>query len=533
MRRSPLLLVLAACGGTDRNGDGILEATRAPDQVTQVAPSTPKGAVVGTVLNARSGAPLSDAKVVVAGFETTEVASDASGRFRAEKVSVNSPLSVTISATGFTRAYLRPTVPGATGQFPMSEGVVSVGPISLFPTDATLKFSVVTFNGRTVANPKGVMEVWPAWIDETQGRKDVAGYHVTSAAGQSGDLTFGNLPGLEDVVRAAGSSGRYAVYVSPVDVECDPPVSKCDGVYEYGGTYLSVDALALLTGPAIRNIVLGGANTTNDLKIDATNVRNFLGRSAGRYNLVPRAGSVYALFNQRILPGSVFAEVRNDIGSQVLASSVQVSALGNGLQIKPTAQDGFIEGNKYNVRFTVTTKDATGEITRTFSAPFFGGDPDQPFKTVPEYVRTLDQNDDGNLNPNERVEASFSVAIGNSAFGGWGIPVYFNTDIDIDGKRQSPGELLSGQPFCFTADEPQVFGATSGYTRKFSYVYAPGTAQPLIPSSEVIDVVIAMSEASKCSPGGAPVYTVWGNALTADFPPDRNSPVLKLARIKP
>lgn len=76
------LAALAACSPapTDANKDGIADGIRAPNTVTQVAPSNPVGSITGVVTTTKFG-PLADAKVqLVLGSGFTAIISSEIGR---------------------------------------------------------------------------------------------------------------------------------------------------------------------------------------------------------------------------------------------------------------------------------------------------------------------------------------------------------------------------------------------------------------------------------------------------------------------
>ncbi len=521
------LVALCACGSTpvDSNGDGIADGDpRTPDSVTAVAPSTPKGKVSGRVVDAQ-GKPLSGVAVLLSGSEPATATTDATGLFSIDKVTAGSKVGLVFSLDGYAPAWASAVVPGSTGNFPLNDGQVFVGPIGLIPVNGELGFHVVGWDGALVAKPAGLLDFTPGFLDFSLGAAVGVGSITSESTGADGVLAFSRVPRLEEAARLAslGVTARYSLYL--------PPVFEGETM-RYAGTTLSMTAEELLADPWIRTIVLDPPDAPQALAIEATNVNNLVAcPSLGSGNLVPRAGPLYVVFNQRVSAGAlaqIFVDVQDASKYEPAAMNAEVLSVGNQLRIVPAgAIEGFQEGLKYFLVLQTTSRDNPGAAALRTVAPFFGGSPNDPKPLGSVTVQYVDSDIPAVFNPGEPLEIVFERNIGRGESAGFSVPLYFNYDLDGSGTvGDGTGELGSDAPYCVKDAEtvPPVAGAVkSGYSR---WASAPTTTgiQPAgssqvslpalgIPNATEVKVLVALSEAHRCA---GVLQTVWGENLLAD-----------------
>ncbi|MGI5864553.1 MAG: carboxypeptidase regulatory-like domain-containing protein [Myxococcales bacterium] len=521
------VVVVCACGSTpvDSNGDGIADGDpRTPDSVTAVAPSTPKGKVSGRVVDAQ-GKALAGVAVLLSGTEAATATTDAAGLFSIDKVTAGSKVGVVFTLDGYAPAWASAIIPGSTGNFPLNDGEVFVGPIAMIPIKGELGFHVVGWDGALVAKPAGLLDFTPGFLDLSYSAAVGVGSITAESTGANGVLTFGGVPRLEEAARLAslGVIARYSLYI--------PPVIEGETM-RYAGTALSFTAEELLTDPWTRTIVLDPPDSPAALSIEATNVNNLVDcPSLGSGNLVPRAGPLYVVFNQHVSPGAlaqVFVDVQDASKYEPVAVNAEVLSVGNQLKIVPGgAIEGFQEGLKYFLALQVASRDNPGAAPLHVVAPFFGGSLNDPRPLGNVTVQFVDSGVPGVFNPGEALEIVFERNIGRGGSGGFSVPLYFNYDLDGSGTiGDGAGELGSDAPYCVEDAEtvPPVSGAQkSGYSRWASASTTTGT-QPAgssvvglpalgIPNATEVTVLVALSEAHRCS---GVLQTVWGENLLAD-----------------
>ncbi|HEY3452131.1 MAG TPA: carboxypeptidase-like regulatory domain-containing protein [Myxococcales bacterium] len=523
-----LLAVLAACGGKtgsgqDLNKDGIDDPTNplVPDSVTVVAPSSPKGRVSGRVTE-MTGKAMAEADVVISSPDATEAAkTDANGVFVVQNVTAGSLVGVFVSKAGFAPAWTTAIIPVAAGNFPLNNGEAFVGTISLLPTSGSVTFNVVGFDGKPI-NGTATLDVNPGFVINSGGNNAGAGDITVSAAIVEGVLTFTGVPKVEDAawMTSADVPVKYTVYVNPV-------IDAATGI-GYGGSILTLAAAKMLTEPWNRTLVLPPASDSADLAIVATNVHNLVkAPSPANDNLIAKSGTIYVAFNQPIGP-DVFVEIRNDdpdiADSAVIGINdpkATMNTLGTELKITPKAP-GFVDGQKYNLVIQASSRDNPAGGIKTFSAPFFGGDP-AVAKSLGTPLINLNEMGIGNdtWDLAETLEIVFDKYIGRGDGTAPTIPIYFDNDLNNNGETGDVrGELGSNQPICITGSEevPGFFPAkASGYAKKFAITPASmaGSYTKTLSSTE-ISITIAFNESFKCT-GGA-VHSVWGEAQSTTLP---------------
>lgn len=555
MKRLALLflMVFAACGGPEKlvdiNGDGIGESTdpRKVDSVTQVAPISPKGRISGRVVDLH-GAPLQNAAVKVSGPTTVEVVTDANGLFQADKLTAGSLVGVLVSATGYAPAWSSMVVPSDAGNFPLNDGEAFVGTFHLVPTGGSVAFHVVGWDGKAIAATAAVLDVNPGFLFTAPNpggapSRSTAGDISVTATVADGALSFSGIPNPEQVafLSSLGTTVRYALYVAPVKDEGGAPV--------YGGRILTLTAAELLTEPYSRTIVLPPATETDELAILGSNVYNLKSIAEGkgvtlaRENLVPTSGPISVVFNQPISKDA-FVEIRVDEPPEggmltltpdptykesvlVAINTPELNATGTILKITPKTP-GLTAGRKYNLTISATARDNPTAKTKKFVAPFFAGDPGaaKPLSTPTAKLVDASINAPGQpwagdsaWAPAETIEIYLSHYIGRPDASSLKIPVYFDNDINADGKFDAPGEKGSNNPICVPGAEavPSWQGAkASGYARRFLLSKALVTtpfAPVANPTVTNLTLVIAFNEAYKC---GGPLHTIWDEAITTN-----------------
>lgn len=520
------LLALAACGGghpssgQDLNGDGIDDPVNplVPDSITQVAPSSPKGKVSGRVLTMK-GTPISDAEVTVSGPSAGKATTDASGLFQVDNITGGSVVGVFVTKAGYAPAWTTTVVPAAAGNFPLNDGVAFVGDIALLPTTGSVTFNVIGYDGKPITGT-ATLDVTPGFVVNATGKNVGAGDIMVTGEIKDGVLTFTGVPAIEDAawMTTADVPVKYTVYVNPVVADAATGVG-------YGGTIMTLAAAKLLTEPWSRTLVLPPATDTADLAIVATNVHNLMkAPSPASENLIAKAGTIYVAFNQPV-GADIFVEIRND-DPDIKDSAViginnpkdSMNTLGTELKIIPKTP-GFVDGQKYNLIIQVSSRDNPAGGIKTFSAPFFGGDPAAPKSLGTPTINLNEQvasNDTWDLT--ESLEIVFDKYIGRGDAIPPTIPIYFDNDLnnntDVGDVR---GELGSNQPICVTGAEevPGFFPAkASGYAKKFNITPAlmAGSYTSTLQATE-ISITLAFNESFKCA--GGSVHTVWGEALSA------------------
>ena len=216
MRRAILaaLLALTACSSssTDSNNDGIADGTYKPNDVSVIAPSSPKGNISGLVLDA-DGAPLSGVTVTpsLAGLAATTT--DATGHFSFTDQPAGSSVGLTLTKSGFTTATLQTTIPSAAGNVPINDATAYVGPVRLFATTSSLTVSVVGYDSQALS-ASGVMQVSPAYVLDTNDGNTAAGWTVVKASGSNGSITFAGLPELAELARLTGGNAASSHWPS-------------------------------------------------------------------------------------------------------------------------------------------------------------------------------------------------------------------------------------------------------------------------------------------------------------------------------
>ncbi|MGC4114130.1 MAG: carboxypeptidase-like regulatory domain-containing protein [Myxococcales bacterium] len=519
-----LLLALAACGGRggsgkDENGDGIDDPANplVPDSVTTVAPSAPKGTVSGRVTD-MAGKPLASAEVTVSITDASSAAlkgeTDANGLFSVKNLPAGSTVGVLVSMAGYAPAFATATIPVAAGNFPLNNGEAFVGTLALLPTSGSVTFNVIGYDG-TPIDGTATLDVSPGYAVNKNGAGDI----VVTGTITAGVLTFSGVPKIEDAawMDSAGVTVNYSVYVNPV--------LDANGV-GYSGHYETFTAKTLLTQTWNRTLKLEPAsNIKDELAIIATNVRNLMAdtSSPASDNLIAKNGTIYVAFNQPI-GRDLFVEVRNDnvkiedSEKDVIGTTVTMNALGTELQIAPKSSVGFSDGLKYNLVIQASSRDNPAAGTKTFAAPFFGGDTTPKSLSNPVIDLISIPLDNETWETGETISIKLDKYIGHIDGAKPYLPIYFNNDLNNrNDVGDVQGEMGSNNPICVPGIEevPGFYSAkASGYAKQFDIT--PAVLKGLYTGTSGLDssnilITIAFSEAFKCPGGG--LSSVWGEAI--------------------
>ncbi|NTX56707.1 carboxypeptidase regulatory-like domain-containing protein [Myxococcus sp. CA051A] len=523
----------------DENGDGIADGIREPDSVTVVTPATPKGTVSGQVLSTDLKA-LSEATVEVtigSSADPLSATTDAKGNFEFKDVPAGSQVLLTFTKTGYATLRASSTIPSSAGNVPINNANVSFGPVTLTRLDGSLRFLLVTPQGRPAANVRATLEASPAGtiiLSNTDNTTRVVSTVVVEATSDDqGVLTFQGIPTAQELARL--SQGQYRLWVSAVD-------SNSDGVPEtngYVGTYPASNVVAsgttrLINLPNSRDTSLGSLN------VEGSNVAMLRGAADPHplRNMVRPGEPIYLYFNQPVQQSSLLARLTDEYAKEALPVTV---ALGNGgYSATITPGNGVVQaGKEYNIDLRAVSVE-TGELYSRVGY-FFGGEVGSVSPvTIAEarYQETsLTSPTSQQLNDGERIYINFSSPVFTPFFlsDAAKVQVFFNFDIDNNGTvgGASFGEVnnFSGQGFVLNIDEPTspyvtrsvqperpVFAiSASGYSTRYSFIYTTVTATPLvslIPNN--VPFQVAFSKL-----GGRGVNqtyeSIWGQPITTDL----------------
>lgn len=511
MRRALLfaLLTLCACGSSakDANNDGIADGTYKPNDVTMIAPSTPKGNVAGTVLDAE-GNPLAGATAKLSLDGVNPATTDSTGHFSFTGVAAGSAVGVTLSKDGFTTAYAQATVPSAAGNVPINDATAFVGPIRLFATSGKLNVSVVGYDGKLLG-PTAVLQISPAYIVQTDTGNSLQGWTVSRATGSNGVLSFSGVPELAELARFAGSTaaGSLSIAVDPLDADGD-------GKLDYGGATLQLSVADAMASPGSLSVVLPPVSQGQGaLKIVGSSCGTLVSGSMGgggpAGSLIAPSDKVYVAFNQRIVPGSLSIQVLDDDGSNVSAAP-EIGATGTVVDFT----GAFNSGHALTVKITATPADSRPATPVSFAGTCFV----QPAGSSPTVTKAIytAATTATPLAPGDQVRVEFDSAIGYEG----GTPVfaaYIDADLDGDGKRQSTGEYdplgkNTSPGFTVTYDPSKPTALNGHFGRFFQFSYGGS-----LPVNANKAVYFYFNDPR--TPGATPLEWATGAALGPSNPP--------------
>lgn len=485
MRRSLALLcsVVAACGsGTDANGDGIADGIRSPDSVSVVGPSSPVGTLSGQVLYT-DFRPLNAVKVsVIVGGATAEsktftAETDNEGIWAIKGVPAATQVQVLLAKEGFSTARVNATVPGNAGNFPVNNGNANVGTVMLTELNGTFKVQVVTAGGQPAKGVKCLIEATPSAVrysDFSASYGNQVGIFVTSVdTNDQGMVLADKVPNISELSRL---DGRFSVTIAGYDANGDMRI-------DYLGTRRDFQARDLFTGSASSVITLPAARAPGPIRVIASNVDSMVnGVGDPLRSMISMGNTLYFVFDQAFLIGSVNAKVTDETGISVMAAN-KMELAPNILQIN---LNGPIEnGKEYNIALRATS--AENGSTFQQSAYFFGGDPAMPKMFAIEkitYRRPAGNPSTGmRLELGDRVIVTFNQPIRQVL--SQQVEVLIELDLDgMGGRGNALGEksLMGAMTpntsgFPLFANEPVAepmstfSNMPSGYTTRYEFTY--------------------------------------------------------------
>ncbi|WP_163863640.1 carboxypeptidase-like regulatory domain-containing protein [Myxococcus eversor] len=516
----------------DENGDGIADGIREPDSVTVVTPATPKGTVSGQVLSTDLK-PLAEASVeITIGSSADPLAgtTDAKGNFEFKDVPAGSQVLLTFTKAGYATLRATSTIPSSAGNVPINNANVSFGPVTLTRLDGSLRFLLVTPQGRPAANVRATLEASPAGTiilaNNDSTTRVVSTVVVEATSDDQGALVFQGIPAAQELARL--NQGQYRLWVSAVD-------SNSDGVPETNGYVSSYFASDVVASGTTRLINLPNSRPTNaTLTVEGSNVAMLRGAADPHplRNMVRPGEPIYLYFNHPVQPSSLLVRLTDEYAKEALPVTV---ALGNGgYSATVTPGNGVVQtGKEYNLDLRAVSAETGNLYSRT--GFFFGGETGTVTPvTIAEarYQETsLTAPTSQQLNTGELVYINFSSPLFTPPVfaDGSKVQVFFNVDIDNNGTvgRGSFGEVgnYSGQGFVLSINEPTapyqtrvqqpelpVFPiTTSGYSTRYSFVYS---GVGIIPSTTSMQVAF-----SKLAERGVTetYQSIWGQPLTVDL----------------
>jgi hypothetical protein len=540
-------LVLTGCGTpvTDDNKDGVADGIRNPDNVSVVAPSTPKGTVSGQVLTTRL-TPLSEATVdmTIGSASGRKATTDANGNFSFDDVPAGAQILLTISKPNFATLRATSTVPSSAGNIPINNGNASFGPVALAELNGSVRFALVLPNGRPAVNARATLEAVPSGAfvlnnGNIATSSVVSSVVVSGVSNDQGIITFTGLPTAAELDRIGsylgGAGGRYRLWVDPVD-------ANTDSNPETGGYTETINASAMLTGGSLRVIRLPyPQNASQNFSILASNIevlRDGNVKDPVR-NMVRSGEPLFITFNHPLQQGSWLVLLTNESGSQLLPATTSVGGLGNVLTVTPGNTVTFQEGQEYNIHVRAVSAQ-TGELLAV-DGFFFAGNVASPMplalsgiayqETSAVAPARLDRGEVVYLTFNQGVEARTAGQV---------VEVFIDADIDNNGvignargergnargvlayacepSTHLPGPALDGTaanlPTNAFAAPVFPFGA-SGYTTRLCFTYTSGGAvtASLNPDTTTMYVRFDLMRTRTTN-----LYeTIWGSPIISEF----------------
>lgn len=520
----------------DANGDGIADGVREPDNVTVVVPATPKGTVSGQVLTSDLK-PLTEATVeITIGSSPTPLSAttDAKGNFTFKDVPGGSQVLLTFTKANYSTLRATATIPGEAGNVPLNNANVSFGPVTLTRLDGTLRFLLVTPQGRPAANVRATLEATPAGNIALNNNdinlNIVSTVTVEATSDDQGVLVFQNIPSAQELVRYTGNvTSRYRLWVSAVD-------ANGDGVPESNGYVASYTASEVVAQGTTRLLNLPASRPTGaPLAVESSNVATLRAASNTEplRNMVRPGEPIYLYFNQPVQQSSLMARLTDEYFKESLPVTV---ALGNGgYSATITPGSGVVQvGKEYNIDLRAVSSE-TGEVYSS-KGFFFGGDAGSVAPITISEVRyqetSLAAPTSQQLNPGERVFVSFSAPLLPPS--GANVFVYFS-DLNGDGvSGNAPGEI--GHPalgFPLTMSEPiepyatrvadperPVFPFSSSFvSTRYAFTYQSVSGGPTVSLSlapATTRIVVAFSKLGVQGVSGS-YESIWGQSIVADL----------------
>jgi hypothetical protein len=513
--------VLLACSGSqDANNDGIVDGVRTPDNVSQVAPSSPVGTISGQVLKT-DFMPLDTVhvQVTVGGTERPDGAAysadtDSGGNFAIKNVPAGGEALVTVSKALYATARFKVSVPAYAGNFPLNNGNADVGAVLLTKIEDSFKLQLVTADGRPAYGAKAFVEVTPAAVryqDFSQGYGQPVGIVVGDVvtADPAGMVEFKNLPNLDEEARL---NGTYSVTVAGLEL----------GGQRFLGIRQDLSARSLYFDSAPRVLTLPFARPAGPVRIVATNVESLMAPGAPVdpfRNMVKPGDKLYFVFDQAVVEASLSIKVTDELGT--INQGLTKMLIGTNV-LEVTLASPVESGREYNVALRVSS----AENGSTFSGTgfFFGGDPASPKPIAIEkmYYEVAPANATlpAALRNGEKVTIIFNQPV--KLISGQAVEVLIDYELDgVTGRTALGEKSLAGTAnpntngFPTAPNEP-IFerGATfanapSGYTTRHEFIYMGVNGVPV-----QVPFTVFFSELASTLGG---YHTLWGLPVENDL----------------
>ncbi|MBJ6760296.1 carboxypeptidase regulatory-like domain-containing protein [Myxococcaceae bacterium JPH2] len=515
----PLLAIGCGKDPTDANGDGVADGIHDPNNVSVVAPATPKGTVSGQVLDSRY-APLDGVTVsmtIGSSAQAKTAATDSTGNFVFADVPGGAQVLLTFTRNGFAPLRTSATVPSTAGNVPLNNGNANIGAVILGSSDSSVKFGLIGPNGRPAAQAKATLSI------DTAGRivsSNAGGANSTvvveSESGADGIVTFDKVPSPNEMDRLGSS---YRLVVNATD-------SNGDGLIDTGGIVRNFSGADIATGSYgyVHPLELPYAYDPNQgLAISYSSLRSFSGGSyRPQFNLVKPGDSLYFSFNQPIQPASLVVQMTDEYGRELLSVNKALS-MGNTVLTVTPAQSIAV-GQEYQLYIRASSLSGSNSVTQTHS--FYGGDVSTPPNNVAIVSANYEEvagGTNGLLDPGEPIYVTFNQVM--TLESGVASEVFFNADFNASNKvGDAPGELGFSQGFPIFPAEPSAPIQTktpaetpvfplpaTGYTTRFAFTYGGKQLNPslLFPTATI--------KFKRVSPQSSVYLTAWGIQQQTDL----------------
>ncbi len=528
-----MVLALAACAPKeDLNGDGIVDGVREPDSVSQIAPSSPVGSISGAVLNTNNQ-PIDGVQVTLVlgagaeGAPTYSTNTTAQGTYSFPNLPGGSTAQLFFSKTGYATARYTTSVPGNAGQFPINNGNVNAGTVTLSQLTGTLKLQVFTASGRPANGAKAYLEVTNTAFITTNGsyQSSIGNFSTSADVDDAGFLTFTGIPDIGELTRALYGS-QYIVSIGAID-------ENNDGFNEWNGSVTSFSAQQLFIDPS-RVIILPSGGTFNNIAIVASNLDSFGGAFSEPYlNAVKGSEPITIVFNQAISQNDttrLIKVVQENCQDSVAVSVTQRSP--NTLSIAPASP--WTLGQRYNIIVRVTGLESG--TTSDFIGYAFAIDPTAP-RSVSNMATFQVRKAAGNMmngayQPGDTLYVIFDTPVTNQ---GAAVAVT-QFDLDLNGDGMTGGMTGFGEFGASGAventgfqivmrEQTQAYKPTdgtftckqSGYSSRWEVTGVTFPSSLNIPSNTNTKVVFPKTNSSADtyqSAWGAPILTDVGGRVT-------------------
>lgn len=323
------------------------------------------GTLAGTVVNERSGAPISDAQIAVEG-RNIGTTTDAAGRFRFAGLTGSGEVQLTVRRIGFVPKTVSATIGAANVRIALTERAMELTSLVVTGTAGVAEKRAIG-NAVSTVNAAEIVATQPvnSFQELLNGR--AAGVSIVASSGQVGT-------GSRIRVRGASSlslSNDPLIYVDGVRV--DNTQASGPANQAFGSASISrwndfnpddIESIEVIKGPAaatlygteasngvIQIITKKGAAGRPVWNVTARGgsswVPNWLNRFEDNYGTVPRAGSATALdtvsISTRQLNDSLNARFGNDVFTSGQLQDIQMSVSGGTSAVRYYVGGGYEE----------------------------------------------------------------------------------------------------------------------------------------------------------------------------------------------